>query len=1017
MTDAIGPGNFRLPERSQQTGKTTIQRALIRAVYGGVPLDVNSLVTGVVKNLDNQGLVDDLTLFMLDLTDATIGDDNLRKSYEAVADLLPADWPKEKNPRELLALYTESGESALEALLKKLEAGEEGVLPVVKRDPRPLVFDRYAQEEALYEQYAKAFLQSMMPWEAGFFDKIQTMGDMRLRGAIVKELVREGWSYEVLEDLDSYGITDEAEKIALAHILAETVGVDCCAALAQLNIADKGELAKIVKSLAGIDGTAVAQYIGRYGFTDQAVLDEIALLSAEHCSPGFSSLVHHFGVKDPQLLIRMARLAITKKDQVPLYIQNYGLTREEDLITIAKAAASMDGGQLATHIRNFGIRDQKVLEEIALSICLNNNDIDLAYFGLTEEAVLRIGREIVSRSGQFSSKNFACLTTQEAKAEIARLIAKRQGSGAQYLLRGSGLSDQSLLRDVIKIALKSSPFARTTGWGLTDPVLCHEVQCYAYLLKISRDDFEGLEDFVSGMRGALPPPWEDLLAKQTSLRSVLIKRLFMEYAMITPGQKPGAVLTRIIDYRNTVLAASMLEKFCEAGSLDRYKELVTAVHLTLPMIFFAAWGGKKESSFYKFLLKERDNLRNALVGYMQLVLKTLDVLDQMTLLDAEKLAIVEGCCHDEPYRQLGLVQALANLGVLPKPGDLTAQVIAVLEGTRMLSLSGVKDFDKNFLATFGAIRVPNALVIYASQLKSFPALSPCLTKFVVSVLEGTFGAVRYEPTSHLALIDPKLLGAWQKSPEPVPIRDILADAPRDFSFEETLCLKFADGHAGTRYPVLAAYLRKEPSEGIPTPFEEECLKLCQNWPSQPILALQRLLSLVEPEIELHNDLKGLILSFQGGVYEGLVVVDTDNFEDLFLCGTEVADSCQRIDGNPVFNRCLLAYILDGKNRLIAVKDKTGKIVARAILRLLLDDSTSMPALFMERIYPAACPSAFVDALKEAARRRAVSLGCPVYAFGYGSTLKSFGSSVPYEYVDAAAWGVTNGTFTVKGDPL
>lgn len=146
------------------------------------------------------------------------------------------------------------------------------------------------------------------------------------------------------------------------------------------------------------------------------------------------------------------------------------------------------------------------------------------------------------------------------------------------------------------------------------------------------------------------------------------------------------------------------------------------------------------------------------------------------------------------------------------------------------------------------------------------------------------------------------------------------------------------------------------------------------------------------------------------------VVDTDHWEDMLLCGTEVLGSCQNINGGSYYNKCLLGYALDGKNRLIAVKDETGKIVARAIFRLLWDEKEKTPVLFLERIYQGGgAPSHVNEALNKMALKRSEAMGIPLASTEkpYKNTLVSLGSKAPFEYVDAVGHP-TNGQYTIRG---
>ena len=125
-------------------------------------------------------------------------------------------------------------------------------------------------------------------------------------------------------------------------------------------------------------------------------------------------------------------------------------------------------------------------------------------------------------------------------------------------------------------------------------------------------------------------------------------------------------------------------------------------------------------------------------------------------------------------------------------------------------------------------------------------------------------------------------------------------------------------------------------------------------------------------------------------------------------------SCQRVDGDPHLNKCLLAYVIDGKNRMLAIKDSSGKIQSRALFRMLWDPARQEPVLFLDRIYPSPCPPAYTEALNDLAKERARSLDLRLYVQGTASdvSIKSLGSRAPWEYEDAAAGVQQNGVFTI-----
>lgn len=143
------------------------------------------------------------------------------------------------------------------------------------------------------------------------------------------------------------------------------------------------------------------------------------------------------------------------------------------------------------------------------------------------------------------------------------------------------------------------------------------------------------------------------------------------------------------------------------------------------------------------------------------------------------------------------------------------------------------------------------------------------------------------------------------------------------------------------------------------------------------------------------------------------VEDTDDPEDLLLCGTEVS-SCQRVDGDASKNKALMGYVLDGKYRMLAHKDHNGAIVARRMLRLLVDETSGRPVLHIDKFYANAGIDAggSVDAaLLRLAVAKAAGMHCAVVCNAddlqdaapqpaFSSQPKSYGSPVPFEYVDA-----------------
>ncbi|CRX39577.1 hypothetical protein [Estrella lausannensis] len=171
--------------------------------------------------------------------------------------------------------------------------------------------------------------------------------------------------------------------------------------------------------------------------------------------------------------------------------------------------------------------------------------------------------------------------------------------------------------------------------------------------------------------------------------------------------------------------------------------------------------------------------------------------------------------------------------------------------------------------------------------------------------------------------------------------------------------------------------------------------------------------------EFAHDVKGLLEIMKSKktttLKSNLKVVFTDDPIDLLLCGTDVSGSCQRLDGDPILNKGLLGYLVDGKNRLLAIKDGN-KIVSRCMLRLLWDGEKSV--IFRERLYPDSIPSEHEAALNALAKQIAQDLGVPLTSQdgegSYGKDLMALGGPAPYEYSDGSGGLQKSGVYIIEG---
>lgn len=201
--------------------------------------------------------------------------------------------------------------------------------------------------------------------------------------------------------------------------------------------------------------------------------------------------------------------------------------------------------------------------------------------------------------------------------------------------------------------------------------------------------------------------------------------------------------------------------------------------------------------------------------------------------------------------------------------------------------------------------------------------------------------------------------------------------------------------------------------------------------TQDILTITR--SMTSPPSGLIKELTDLIADMEenaasrSGVAKRLTITLSDNPYELFSSTTEVEGSCLSTDNEIDKSQCLLAYLIDGKNLLLALQEPTGKILARAIVRILWNEEQQTPAIFLERFYPTLLDgphkTAMINLVKRHAQDLKLSLVTQVAntTKPYYGNLQSLGSDAEFEYTDGAVNASVGiglyhrGVFTISKD--
>ncbi len=739
-----------------------------------------------------------------------------------------------------------------------------------------------------------------------------------------------------------------------------------------------------------------------------------AIESAKIAARNRAFYIDHFrrvGIKDERALIEIAKISAQHGGN-PFYFSQYQIKNQTAIIENAQISAGINGNRLSACIHSYGIQD-----EIALF-----NVFFIALKSSCGKAFEHYREYKFSDKMVFDSDNIQGYTNPNLKDSFEWLSQEeRDFSRVSRSLNSFCISQGWLsLEKIFEKILQKDPIIQKKVWLWLTYFLGISAQ-----KKISSEQFEfilqsGCFNAVLNyadpkMRFQLANILIEVVKNQAGREyaSSLLKIKQSSYAKV-PLLLLATLYSQGVDHKvcSRHLEAVLKSDFRDGKNLRIY---VNAMHIILESKELNA-----EDKQYLLLQIDQQNLMPILYS-----IKTLEALNKMPKLKKINLEST----------------TISNL---------------LHESMQQLIPTDNKDnFLEQYTKYFSETRVPNFILTYAATFRSDKELSKILGFGIDGILDGAFPKMRYniEKSRHLRIVffeKPDLFSEWQKG-EKAPLGNFLEQTDNEIKtidfykiFEENLIghrhLKTEDA------PLLFNFLKqthtyeeilKEIDEQLQSSekksilnIQKNCLKLtlkCLSLDDQKHLLKEiesdlKIVICYAPQFkEFQNDIKSLLSglinqNLARDNYNKFTIEDTDNYIDLFLCGTEVG-SCQSIDAGGS-NVCLMASVFDGKIRLLAIKDKEGKIIARNIFRIMWNGSE--PVLFIERTYPLVVDPKLQHALDAFAIRRAQKMSLTLLKqdpskIGYHSPIFSLGTLEPvrYEYTDASRIGQTDGKYTIN----
>lgn len=788
--------------------------------------------------------------------------------------------------------------------------------------------------------------------------------------------------------------------------------------LNNFNIQNENSLVELLKHCAEKTAKLVAISISKYQIKEEANRIEIAKLCAKQAPDTTACHFQNFNIQDETACLEIAKICVISSEEDLMHIDNIPIEKEEDRIELAWMVARLNPRHILSHLSKI----QNENEIALLAFCYFISSLGSYHFAsrdLKSHKLKEIHKALEINEIQHLSSSKDVLTIQNyifKKYQTALESALPQGSPliVAAMQQIQGLSD---INEIYPLVLK---------------VLWVQATLFFFLAAL---DPEQQRHFVQSKI------LENLMNIQApNLRNDLTK-LLIPFAKSDDAFKSYAENTSIKQSREGQVLDFILQSL---QTLGIPKELADQVKTT----FYPVFKGHAE---------------------IRPLLETLNLLQQSPHLEPlQKIKILQSLCRLPPRLKLeengnkpeknsqynnrikpemrNRVFALLTLLLFKEENRLIGNEMPILDVSKAvlqekLHMNNSNDTFQRFQKCFLSPREPNSMITYTAKLSSLnePAVMEDLGRYVASVLNDNFLQERcnLEKKPHLAAIsnyDPHLIGKWIASLEGR-TAVFLAEIENPFEPKSWIRTKLEIDHhiEANCVPHLAELLNEgEIEEGTLTPLEMDLkLLLVSKTKEEQIKALEKIKTTLKslPPCEFASDVNGTLEALKKPVLNQsskVRIVDSDDYLDLLLSGTEVVGSCQNVNGSPHNNKGLLGYLLDGKNRLIAVKDERGRIIARAKLSLLWDGQR--PALYLERLYSSMTfTQQSQTAITEMAVAKAASLGLPLVAMKGGNypvqsetwntKLYSLGGGVSYEYSDAARGVQAKGIYEIAPETV
>lgn len=837
------------------------------------------------------------------------------------------------------------------------------------------------------------------------------------------------------ENVHNFRITPD-DLIEIAKFCAQQDGRATAENIHKFSIRDPDALIEIAKLCAQQNLKATAENLHRFSLPPEAVI-EIAQFCAQEYGEATAQNIHLFNITVPEALIEIAKLCTRQNLRATIEnLHNFRMTPEA-VIEIAKFCARQDGEVTAQNIHLFRITDPDALIEIA-KLCVQQNlrvtTENLRNFRMTPEAVIeivkfcaqqnlratiqnihnfRIAPDTLIEIAKFFARQDGIVTGQNihnfritdpiALIEISKLCAEQicsvqERANIARRIESLGITDQNTLIEIAKLCAQHNgevTARHLRNFGIHDITqvlsifsLCalenpralrwlpQPLAPLPYIFKMDASDVWNqalaettLKEFIDWFHPNCGMEWIfDYLAKIPDKYAKRTVTIFFATALFILGERLSEDRLRFLNGHNLIQAVFTLK----APSV--YLPLISALTEIagedgIETLFEETPDLKKLERYRSF----NKLIRLFLVG-LQAQGISKDFISQFVS-HFETGALYKSLRDSSKARSL--ITALAYL--------VTCKELAAEEKRRVLDILASSNPQK-FIDTLSLIK----MIFNMHEAYLLKELNEDENELTRIVLSAARQHIEIQPIGNFEEQYAKTFDA-RRRPDAFWQYVAKMEQLHDPTIRQSLSLLFNSILTETFYEVRYDLERNPHLKAL----SERNPNLLAQW--RPSSAAP--------------------ISSQES--NGIRIILTDDPFDLLLSGTEIQGSCQDINGDPKLNKGLLGYIMNGQNLLIAAVDQSGKIQARALLRLLWNGER--PVLLLEPRYGnLAYYPAIVKGALEKAKIMGLTLTSPpapdLENPFYPLALSSLGGIAPYDYSDSGD-KVVKSQFSIHANAL